>query len=501
MKKTLSVLLTIAMLLSLSVCAFAEGETVIKAEPVTTVEGTDGAATTEGGLQEAVDKADGGTVVVEAPADDPTADFGGVVVDGDDKNLTIQVEGEVVISDPSVGSAGTTTIGLQLIKESEKVTIEGKGEGAEITFDGLTKETDKDGVDGNDTMKRGIQNYTDLTLDNVTIDGTDLSNYQNINGTQTFDPDYENIVISNCNGSMTVTGGADILAAEGDAAFAVYAYTNNGYTDGPTVVIESDAGTIQGTIQFTGDAGCEEKLETKPSLSIEGGNFVNFLLQIGEAVADFAKDHIKISGGTFDSKDVETAGDTADNAKYAFEDFLVESYVVVEQGGKYVVMTQEAADALNKEVVAVIPFTPAEYNYYTGGTTGTVATAGNAEVVVDGETVSVALNDTVVSAKVAPVALADNAPAEVKVVVSHTALSGNVFTAIDMVQNIADTLIVKDVEGVHLDAEHYEVIFDGYDTITLKLAPELLAELGAGSHVFTIVLGGGYEIQVTVVVA
>lgn len=58
----------------------------------------------------------------------------------------------------------------------------------------------------------------------------------------------------------------------------------------------------------------------------------------------------------------------------------------------------------------------------------------------------------------------------------YTALSGNVFTAIDMVQNIADT-------------------------ITLKLAPELLAELGAGTHVFTIVLGGGYEIQVTVVVA
>lgn len=497
MKKTLSVLLTIAMLLSLSVCAFADEEVQPEAQAsdpaVITSTPAGGETAPAASLQAAVDAVDAGASSEAAAGGEVdvvgSGTTGATVVDvKDGSDVVIDLNGkDLTVTDPAVGSKGTETLGFQLLDKTSgaegKVTITSTGETGEIIFE------NNHSNEGGD-LKVGIQNYTDLTLDNVVIDGTGL------------DDSITNYVVSNNSGSLTITNGAGIIAEEGDVAFDVFVYQSGGYAEPPVVTIETDAGTIQGTIEFDG-VGNMSALEgaKTPSLSIEGGNFVNFLLQIGNAVADFAKDHIKISGGTFDSKDVKTAGDTADNAKYAFEDFLVDSYVVVEQGGKYVVMTQEAADALNKEVVAVIPFTPAEYNYYTGGTTGTVAPAGNAEVVVDGETVSVALNDTVVSAKVAPVALADNAPAEVKVVVSHTALSGNVFTAIDMVQNIADTLIVKDVEGVHLDAEHYEVVFDGYDTITLKLAPELLAELGAGTHVFTIVLGGGYEIQVTVVVA
>ncbi|MBQ8216351.1 MAG: hypothetical protein IJZ91_00155 [Oscillospiraceae bacterium] len=495
MKKTLSVLLTIAMLLSLSVCAFAEGEPETQAsEPVAKIVVTPAGSETAvdaSSMQAAVDQIDASASTVAGGEVDvvESGTTGATVVDvKDGSDVVIDLNGnDLTVTDPAVGSKGTETLGFQLLDKTSgaegSVTITSTGETGEIIFENNHSNQGGD-------LKVGIQNYTDLTLDNVVIDGTGL------------DDSITNYVVSNNSGSLTITNGAGIIAEAGDVAFDVFVYQSGGYAEPPVVTIETDAGTIRGTIEFDG-AGNMSALESAetPSLSIEGGNFVNFLLQIGDAVANFAKDHIKISGGTFDSKDVKTAGDTADNAKYAFEDFLVESYVVVEQGGKYVVMTQADADALNKEVVAVIPFTPAEYNYYTGGTTGTVATAGNAEVVVDGETVSVALNDTVVSAKVAPVALADNAPAEVKVVVSHTALSGNVFTAIDMVQNIADTLIVKDVEGVHLDAEHYEVVFDGYDTITLKLAPELLAELGAGSHVFTIVLGGGYEIQVTVVVA
>jgi len=553
MKKTLSVLLTIAMLLSLSVCAFAaedvqeqqpveqqpveqqpvEQQPVeqqpVEQQPASLSEGGAGGSELSGsnidfsaagtvalpitppaaeedlpkdGLQAALDKTDaGGTVII--PMLDENAvnrDFGGAVLDEDDKNTVIEVNGNAIISDPSVGSTGTVTQGLQLLKESDSVTIKSVSEGAEITFDGDSDGTGSD--TGNKALKMGIQNYTDLTLENVTIDGTDLSNHKGSN--LEYDPNYTNYVVSNNSGSLTVTNGASILAAEGDVAFDLYIDGKYYEDDVPQITITENAGTIEGTVEIGGRDLSSVTDEEAPALNIEGGTFNNFALIIQQSVVDQFKNVINVTGGTFSFDDKATAGDgyiVVKDAKGLSAYIPSGSEIVKNADGSYAVKAI-VVDESKPSAPPTTVYIPVEYYAPAASTSAVVnAPAGNADVVVNGETVSVALNDTVVSARVAPVALADNAPAEVKVVVSHSALSGNVFEAIEMVQNLASTLVVKDVEGVHLDASQYEVIFDGYDTIQLKLSPELLAELGSGTHVLTVVLGGGYEIQVTVVIA
>lgn len=534
MKKTLSVLLTIAMLLSLSVCAFAEGETTeqpVEQQPASLSEGGAGdgglpesnidfstpgtvvaesitppaaeGADPQGGLQAALNKTpDGGTVIIPDLGENAVnRDFGGAVLDKDDKNTVIQVNGNAIISAPSVGSTGTVTQGLQLLDESDSVTIESVGEDAKITFDG---DSDGEGPDtGNTALKMGIQNYTDLTLENVTIDGADLSNHKGSN--LEYDPNYKNYVVSNNSGSLTVGEGASILAAEGDVAIDLYIDGKYYEDDVPQITITENAGTIEGTVEIGGRDLSSVTDEEAPALNIEGGTFNNFALIIQQSVVDQFKNVINVTGGTFSFDDTATAGDgyiVVKDAKGLSAYIPSGSEIVKNADGSYAVKAI-VVDESKPSAPPTTVYIPVEYYAPAASTSAVVnAPAGNADVVVNGETVSVALNDTVVSATVAaPVALADNAPAEVKVVVSHTALSGNVFEAIEMVQNLASTLVVKDVEGVHLDASQYEVIFDGYDTIQLKLSPELLAELGSGTHVLTVVLGGGYEIQVTVVIA
>ena len=84
----------------------------------------------------------------------------------------------------TVGSTGTETNGLQLLK----------GSTVKIQNGALTSKT----------AKLLIQNYCNLTIDNVKLSGTDnLTQY----------------IVSNNNGSTTITGGSEITAAEGGIAF------------------------------------------------------------------------------------------------------------------------------------------------------------------------------------------------------------------------------------------------------------------------------------------
>lgn len=569
MRKLLCIILTLCMLCSMTVCASAE-EANPDVQPVAEqpapeqTSGDSGAAGTSSEqppadapaaapdavvtddlhLDAAVDAA------IAADKDDATVGFaenldsnvGGVVVESG-KEITIDVGNkDVVIEDPTVGSSGTVTIGMQLLKDSE-VTIKGERgsdekNGGSITFDG-----DSDGKgDGNKMLKRGIQNYSDLTLDGVTIDGTDLSNY---NSNQTYDPEYENIVISNCNGSLTVQNGADVLAPEDEVAIAVYAYTSGGYKDGPTVTIEEDAGIIDGAITFDGDEGCENKVETAPSLTIEGGTFTNFLLRIGEAVKGFFEPKqaetetdeaavaaeagedsqttdttestapITITGGYFSFKDndIKNAVDDKTGLGLTFENFLAEGYVVVKQNDVYVVMTKEAADAQNKPVVDTIPDNaviyvpeyvekpaakPAAAPAPAPAQTATVVATAPVAIEVNGTTVelSVAEEDIKVEA-VAPVATGK--AAELKVTLAPAVLAVEGAETADVIEAISASISVEVKGGEEVAAENFEITLDEKGELNVELTAEYLKTLGKGEH--TIILKiGGIEIEFVIVI-
>lgn len=571
MRKLLCIILTLCMLCSMTVCASAE-EVNPDVQPVAEQpapeqpSGDSGAAGTSSDLAPAPipdvvveerEKLDAAIdEAIAAPGSDGSAvvgfedgiktDVGGAVV-GKEENVTIYVgTNDVVISAPAVGSNGTQTQGMQLNKDA-KVTIQGEPgsddeNGGSITFDGVSKE----GEDGNSKLKYGIQNYSDLTLDGVTIDGTDLSNY---NSSQAYKADYENIVVSNNNGSLTVQNGADILAAEGDVAFDVYAYAPY-YNNGPTVVIEEDAGIIQGTIDFDGTAGCVEAVEKSdgkaPSLTIEGGTFKNFLLRIGEAVAGFfepkqaetetegnagsgesgaqaqaaettntskakaANEVIKISGGIFDSTTV--IDNTGNN--FAFEDFLENGYVVVKQNNVYVVMTKEAADAQNKPVVDTIPDNAVIYvpEYVekpaakpaaaapapAPAQTATVVATAPVAIEVNGTTVelSVAEEDIKVEA-VAPVATGK--AAELKVTLAPAVLAVEGAETADVIEAISASISVEVKGGEEVAAENFEITLDEKGELNVELTAEYLKTLGKGEH--TIILKiGGIEIEFVIVI-
>jgi len=125
------------------------------------------------------------------------------------------------VTNNAVGSTGTETIGLQLLKESTVVLKNGT----------LTSEWNQ--------IQRIIQNYADLTLDNMTIS---LKGYY-----------YNETTVSTCNGTLTVKdskiedpdfswlGYDDAQAAKpkaegGLGAVALAAGTFQGYTSSATVV-------------------------------------------------------------------------------------------------------------------------------------------------------------------------------------------------------------------------------------------------------------------------
>ena len=185
----------------------------------------------------------------------------------DFNNCTYNIDGT------TVGSPTTETNGFQLLKDST------------ITF--------KNGKLTSNKAKILIQNYCNLTLENMVLDGSDLIK---------INPSY---TLSNNNGSLTVKGNSKIIAAEGQCAFDVYYWPNNGYTGGIKVTFdESFTGEVVGTIEYgtDGTPGSADWAD-KAVLTIKGngtftGNFRTYNL-----TTDAAKANITINGGTFTDKE------------------------------------------------------------------------------------------------------------------------------------------------------------------------------------------------------
>lgn len=199
------------------------------------------------------------------------------------KNVIIDFNGyEIELGEPLVGSTGTVTQNFQLLKDSTVVLKNGTLKGAPAA-------------------KRLIQNYANLTIKDMTLDGRTLN-------------EATTIAISLNNGEVNILGETNIYAkTENGIAFDVYYWpTNNGlpaYPNGTQVYIDT-TGTITGGIEVNGT-----DTNSKTTLQIKNINH-NGLLDIKPGYEEF----VTIDGGTYttnvedlldenDQKQVESNGE------------------------------------------------------------------------------------------------------------------------------------------------------------------------------------------------
>ncbi len=193
------------------------------------------------------------------------------------KSITIDFGGFTYsVGDPAVGSTGTETLAVQLLA------------GNNITFQNGTLDV-YSGATCN--IYRLIQNYSNLTLTNMTLDGTNIT-YSN--------PVYA-WTLTTCNGTVTLGENTHIIAKAGGSALYVCAASYNAYPNGTQVTMGNNV-TIDGNIQYgkwTATSTITDASAT--TLTITGGT-VNgeFILNTtGEDLAAAANATINVSGGVF----------------------------------------------------------------------------------------------------------------------------------------------------------------------------------------------------------
>lgn len=137
----------------------------------------------------------------------------------ENSNLVLDLNGHTLsMTGPGTGSKGTETLGMQLLKGSTVIIKNGT-----ITF--------------NDELKMGIQNYSNLTLDNVKISGGPTITY----------------VVSNNYGTTVFKNKTEITPTEGNVAFDCwYGLDNNGTYDipGVFVIVADNTVKVNGKVEI-----------------------------------------------------------------------------------------------------------------------------------------------------------------------------------------------------------------------------------------------------------
>ena len=169
----------------------------------------------------------------------------------DFNNCTYDIDGT------TVGSTGTETNGFQLLKDST------------ITF--------KNGKLTSTKAKILIQNYCNLTLENMELDGRNLNSSN---------PNY---TLSNNNGNVVIKD-TTIFAANGMVAFDVCRYAD--YV-GPKVTVKGNS-VINGKVEIS-SSGAKDGAQHE--LVIENGTFNGPIVKDGDS-PNFSS---SISGGTFNT--------------------------------------------------------------------------------------------------------------------------------------------------------------------------------------------------------
>ena len=268
MKKVLATILALVMALSVTTMAWADDVAKI---------GNTGYATLKAAIEHV---ADGETIVLTA---DVNNGDGIVVASG--KNFTLDFAGHTyTITQNVVGSTGTENQCFQLLRDS---TI-----------------TMKDGaiVANCAGAKMIIQNYCNLTLDNMKLDAT------------VGDNNVGYVVSNNC-GNVFIKNGTTITAKTTGVAFDVYGGFQN-YGD-VSVTLEAGA-TVNGKVEVARDTGTQNK----NTLTVTGGTVNGELV-----VTENEKTKVAVTGGTF-STDVT--------------EYLAEGKILQKNGDTYTAVTNSA---------------------------------------------------------------------------------------------------------------------------------------------------------------
>ena len=232
-RKLLAVLLSLALAIGLMApAAMAEEEKVAKA-------GDEEYAT----LADAISAAAPNSTVTLLK----NASGAGVVIN---KNITIDFGGNTYSFTSGVGSTGTTTNGFQILKDNTVTLKNG-------TLNVASGSADKFYI--------LVQNYADLTVTDMTLDGTYLDKWSFTDG--------DSYVLSNNCGNVTVNGETNIIANnDGDLAFAFDSCDKSasGYSI-PNVTVNT-SGTIDGNIEVTGG-----------NLTIQKGSFTDLSTAVAYA--------------------------------------------------------------------------------------------------------------------------------------------------------------------------------------------------------------------------
>ena len=249
-----------------------------------------------------------------------------------DRSITFDLAGHTYnIDGDTVGSTGTETNGFQLLRDSA------------VTF--------KNGKITSNKAIILIQNYSNLTLEDMVLDGSNLA------GTGPY-------TLSLNNGTVNITGNTSILAKEDSVAFDVY-YWPSSYPKGVQVTVNT-TGTISGSIELglskdaTSSGAAKNNKLIIQNINHEG----RIKNELGDGDND--KGIVAISGGTFADTPVRYTGDT-----------------VILSGGDYYVGTQ-ANDVLKNpktEEVTVLQakgeLTVADGIQLTNNTGRTITVNGN----------------------------------------------------------------------------------------------------------------------------
>ena len=250
-------------------------------------------------LQEAVNA--GTTVTLLQPATGA-----GVVID---KDITIDFGGNTYTVNQAVGSAGTETLGFQILKNNIVTLMNGT----------LTSAA---AVEGSNEIKMLIQNYADLTLTNMNlVDNTDHISY----------------ALSNNSGNVKLDGNTNITTDK--VAFDVYDYTAGGYAY--PVVNVNTTGTISGKIEVS------ESISN--NLNIKDGSFTNPIAEAWCAVGYIPTTEVVGETTYYTVKVGEYVAQVNDGAKY---ESLVEAYDAA-QSGATVKLLKDATGAglkINKDI-------------------------------------------------------------------------------------------------------------------------------------------------------
>ena len=187
------------------------------------------------------------------------------------KNITLDLGGFTYrIDGDTVGSSGTETNGFQLLK------------GANVTI--------KNGTTTSAKAKILIQNYSNLTLQDVLLDGTQAPYTLSLN----------------C-GKIQITGNTSILAKpNGGVAFDLYYWADGGYAEGVQVTVDT-TGTISGPIELTTDKTGAETAAQYNKLVIQN---IRHEGTISNQLGAFGTKVVSISGGVFSESPLEYTDDT-----------------------------------------------------------------------------------------------------------------------------------------------------------------------------------------------